>query len=280
MSTMHSGRWPRRRCSASTAVAAKTVAGLSVDAMITSTSSATSPIAASATGSAPTALASRRLDSPRDVVMMRAPWSCNRSAARRLIFPAPTSRTPLPSRSPQRGSRALHRHLAEARGASAQRGFRAHALGGRNGAAHDVVEARIHCPRLGGHTMCALELPEHLRLTDHHALETARDPKHVLRGLAVLEGDHVALEPTRAARVEVAGQSRRDLRAEVIGADDIEIGAIAGGKDCRAEEARVPHEVPQRRCSARRWDGRSLPHSQWSGAKAQPGGYQSHHERV
>ena len=72
----------------------------------------------------------------------------------------------------------------------------------------------------------------------------------------------------------------RHLGAQVVRADHVEIGAIAGGKHCGAVEPGMTHQVPQGRRGTRRWDGRSLPHSQWSGAKAQPGGYQSHHERV
>ena len=129
--------------------------------------------------------------------------------------------------------------------------------------------------------MRGLELPQHLRFADDHALEAARDPEHVERGIAILEArDHVALDAAGTSRVEVAGEPRRHLGAEVVGADHVEIGAIAGREHCGAMQTGMAHQVAQGRCSARRWDGRCLPYSQWSGAKAQPGGNQSHHERV
>ena len=128
--------------------------------------------------------------------------------------------------------------------------------------------------------MGGLELAEDLRFADDHALEAARDPEHVQSGLAVDARDHVALDPAGTARIEVPGEARRDLGAELVGTHHVEVGAVAGRKHCGSEQAGVAHQVAQGGCSARRWDGRCLPYSQWSGAKAQPGGNQSHHERV
>ena len=166
---------------------------------------------------------------------------------------------------------------ADASGAPAQPGLGAHPLSHRHRAAHDEVEPGIEGARLAGAAMGGLELAEDLSLADHHAVQPGGDPEHVLHGVTAGARLEVLGDAAGPRRIEVSGQARHHLAAELaVRRDQVELAAIAGAEHRRRAQTAVADQVAEQGARLALRHRGALANRERSGAMADPRDDQLH----
>ena len=90
------------------------------------------------------------------------------------------------------------------------------------------MQQRAHRARLLGVAHRILYLPQDLRLTDHHRVQPAGNPKHVTNGITLWIGVKVGRDVVERDMMKARQPISRMLR--LLGSK-IEFGTVAGGQD-------------------------------------------------
>src|SRR5581483_10277245 len=143
--------------------------------------------------------------------------------------------------------REVDRRGADGHGLAGDAGLRADPLRDAERALQAAAEEPAGGPRLGRDPVLLLQLPEDLRLADHHRVEARRDPEEVVQ--RVLPAALVAVDRERRRRHRALPREEADDRVARVAAaarDRQDLDPVARRQDQRLDDARRVREQAAR----------------------------------
>ena len=130
-----------------------------------------------------------------------------------------------------------HRCRCHADGEVADFGVAAHVFGNGEGALKELVQGGAQGAHFRGQTNCILHLSQNLRLTQHHRVQAAGDPKRVPSGFMVLQHVTVGLKRLIGHTSGLGEPLKRSLEGGFVGGT-INFSAVTSGQNRRFSAAR------------------------------------------
>ena len=127
--------------------------------------------------------------------------------------------------------RQFHGHVTDRHREAGDAGLAAHPLGGLKDLLHQSGEIGSHCPLLAGDLEALLDLPQNLRLADHHGFEAAGHPEQMRDSRLIVENDGAALYlslPAGKSSLHPGQDGLGGLFA--LGSRKIKLHPVAGGE--------------------------------------------------